>query len=418
MSRNYQSFVRYTAFVFLSTFTLFAWSDTWSDSSGNFSIDAKFVGVEGQSIILLKNDGKKISVPIAKLSEQSRERAKQLYRARMSEFDEQESPASGNSESSRTARPKRVLNFQPPVPPPATASKAFPDGLSVEQTLAFIKKQILDGHPEVFWDAVPKEMQKSFDDPKFREEMDPIMKSQSQISDAIEPILFKVIEVFVTKKKFVLGSSLMASIPPDELPNIRQGYDPAVGVAYEISDFAFSMDFKARSVSEMMNDHGPRIGAHLKRLLAIAPRGTIDGIFESISIEQLDPDHAIISMPSQGSPSGPGFGSVKMEDTKLVRVSNRWVPEDLVNQWEILKAQLESGEFGNGLEEFKEASEKQSQQGMMFVGMMAGGIGTMLDGLLAAKTQEEFDAQIVQASAMLPFGGGNDFRMNGPGMDE
>lgn len=404
MNCHCRQIVRLTVFVFISTLTLSAWSETWSDASGKFSIDAKFVGVEGKSIVLLKPDGKKISVPIAKLSEPSREQAKQLYRANMRALDAEATSPADNSTLPNASRPARVLDFQPPIPPAATAKRVFPDGLSVQQTLDFIKEQFWDGHPEVIWDAIPNDMQATFDDPQLRDTLDPFMEAQSQIGDAIEPIVFKAIQVLVTKKDFVLGSSLMVAVPPDAVPTIRQGYDPAVGIVYEVADLAFSLDLKSRSVSEMMNDHGPRIGSHLKQLLALAPPNMVDGFFESISIEQLDSDQAIIRMPSQGNEGASGFGSVEMEDTKLVRVSGRWVPEEFVDQWRDLKAKLESGDLSEELQQLKDANEEQSQGAMMFVGMMAGGVGTLLDGLVAAKTQQEFDAVIVQASAMLPMG--------------
>jgi uncharacterized protein (TIGR03067 family) len=41
---------------------------TWRDSSGQFQIEARFVRIAGDSVVLLRNDGVEISVPVAKLS--------------------------------------------------------------------------------------------------------------------------------------------------------------------------------------------------------------------------------------------------------------------------------------------------------------------------------------------------------------
>jgi hypothetical protein len=55
-------------------------SRSWVDNSGKFKIDAKLVKVEKGDVILSKEDGSSVSIPIAKLSTTDR-RAVQLYQA-------------------------------------------------------------------------------------------------------------------------------------------------------------------------------------------------------------------------------------------------------------------------------------------------------------------------------------------------
>jgi len=45
---------------------------TWSDASGKFKIEAKFVAVEDEKAILLNKEGKRLAIPLAKLSEKDR----------------------------------------------------------------------------------------------------------------------------------------------------------------------------------------------------------------------------------------------------------------------------------------------------------------------------------------------------------
>jgi hypothetical protein len=45
---------------------------TWTDATGKFSIEAKFVGEDGDAVRLVKQDGKELKVLLAKLSEADR----------------------------------------------------------------------------------------------------------------------------------------------------------------------------------------------------------------------------------------------------------------------------------------------------------------------------------------------------------
>ena len=42
----------------------------WSDKTGKFSVDARYQGTNGDKVVLAKADGKRIEVPIAKLSDE------------------------------------------------------------------------------------------------------------------------------------------------------------------------------------------------------------------------------------------------------------------------------------------------------------------------------------------------------------
>jgi S1-C subfamily serine protease len=50
----------------------------WTDNSGTFKIEAQFVKVEGDKVLLKKKDGSSLAVPLARLSANDREVAKQL----------------------------------------------------------------------------------------------------------------------------------------------------------------------------------------------------------------------------------------------------------------------------------------------------------------------------------------------------
>ncbi|MDA7528113.1 SHD1 domain-containing protein, partial [bacterium] len=51
---------------------------TWSDTTGQFKIEATFIELKGDSITLKRKDGKVISLPIAKLSEPDQKHIKEM----------------------------------------------------------------------------------------------------------------------------------------------------------------------------------------------------------------------------------------------------------------------------------------------------------------------------------------------------
>ncbi|EMI15467.1 hypothetical protein RMSM_07609 [Rhodopirellula maiorica SM1] len=393
-------------------------AETWTDSTGKFSIDAKFIGVEGQSIVLLKDNGTKISVPIARLSLDSRNQARKAYGQMTNQLKQPVTPTAASA-SAVAPTVNRTLDFEPPTPLPVDPMPAFPDNLSVRETIDFAKQQILAGHPEVLWYALPAEMRATFDDDRFRSEVSPFIDQSTALQSQVEPVVFKAIEVLVTKKPFVLGSPLLEQVPAEAMPQIENAYDPAVGVLYELVDFAFSMELTGdRTLTQAINYHGPRIGGHLKPLFQLVPPGIIDQFLDSLTIEQIDDDHAIVRVP-QAEDAGPqndfSFEFTSRE-TKLVRVSQRWVTEEQFEQWNELKTKLESGDLKQSMEQATQENAENMQGAAMMVGMFTGMANTVLDSLLAAESQEEFNQAIAQASAMANFGAGSDTDSSGPEM--
>ena len=53
--------------------------ETWTDSTGSFSVEATYLGVEERNVVLRKSDGSVIRVPIDRMSAASRSAAKRLY---------------------------------------------------------------------------------------------------------------------------------------------------------------------------------------------------------------------------------------------------------------------------------------------------------------------------------------------------
>ena len=203
---------------------------------------------------------------------------------------------------------------------------------------------------------------------------------------------------------------MMKKAPPQFAPMVQQGYDPAVGLAYEITDLAVSFDTYGNTpMSEIVAYHAPRIGGHMKGLLALVPPPMIDSMFGALDIEMIDENNAIVKPPASVSefgspdgldgPSGPnGFSGSANEPMALTRYNGRWLPKGLVDGFQEYQSKgIETLE--SKLDSVQQASEATNS--MLVVSMVVAPVNSVLDSLLAANTQEAFDAVINQAKAQV-----------------
>ena len=72
------------AFVILMV-TSTAWGRTWTDSTGKFTLEAKFIEVKDRKVTIEKEDGKRITLPLIKLSNADREYVEKLANAALKE---------------------------------------------------------------------------------------------------------------------------------------------------------------------------------------------------------------------------------------------------------------------------------------------------------------------------------------------
>ena len=246
MIRNHRQFQLAAATVAGFLFWLlagFASGETWTDQSGKYQVDAKFVGVEGRSVVLRKIDGSTVEVPIDRLSAESRARAKRMYEMSKSGASvrgdaPQAAPtmsATATASSSHLSPNGLKLNFTPPDPPSVAPMPAFPENASLKETFDFVSGQVLSGHPEVLWYALPEEVRTTFDSEEMRIASLQSRKAEQATTDQMVGVVLKALEVLVTKKQFVLNSPFMTQVPPPAMPMIQQGYDPAVGTIFEVA---------------------------------------------------------------------------------------------------------------------------------------------------------------------------------------
>jgi hypothetical protein len=392
-------------------------AETWTDNTGKFQIEAEFSAVNGKNVVLKKPDGSTIEVPINRLSAASHARAKELYQASMADSA---SPATAVDPS---ASPNANLSFKAPVAPAVAPMPAFPENATLQATFDFCRAQLMAGHPEVLWHALPRDMRQMLDSRDFRSTLAKSMASQQQTTKQVQGVFEKLAEVLVTKKQFVLKTGkLTDNVPPPMMPLVQEGYDPVVGTVYEVGMLIFDLpSLRTQTMTKMMDAHGPKLGGHLKVVMKMLPEEMLEqaGIFgisvlhpEMITFEQPSADTGIMRISTPPSnleiggdvfSQGEGTVSVTME-----RYMGRWIPKDMADEWQATKDSMLST-----MKTALAATQQNDQAGQnnMMVGLVVTMAGGILDPLLAAKTQTEFDQALQPIDQLAPmldglFGGG------------
>ncbi|QEF98023.1 hypothetical protein Mal15_20700 [Stieleria maiorica] len=360
-------------------------AETWTDNTGQFQIDAEYVGVEGRSVVLRLADGSTKTVPIDRLSDASRNRAKELYEA-ANQNPVAAKPAMNATPKASTSADNQH-DFAPAVPAVAPMP-AFPENGTLQQTVDFVVAQVLAGHPEVIWYALPEDVRREVDSAEVREAMRPSVQLQVQTQKPIEDVANKVCEILIRKKQFILNTPMLKMAPPQVMQMVQPIYDPASGLIYELVQCAFHSQMAVdQSVTAYVDHYGPRIGGHLHALVQSAPPGMIEQFTSKIVVDQIDDSNGTITVPKQDG------GTTVIE---LVAFNGRWVPKEFVTKWKEKGGTMAEGlaeQFENNQEAFQ-ASQQQMAQATGMVSAMA---NQFLQPMLDATNQQEFDAALTQA---------------------
>jgi len=398
-----------TCIVAVLAWTIPAGAETWTDITGKFQVDAEYQGVVGTDVVLRKSDGSTINVPISRLSPASRAQAKAFYDQEQSSSGGPPREPQGSVVPQPAEAPNELkLSVPPPQPVAVQPLPPFPENASLQETIEFVFTQFTAGHPEVFWQALPDEMRQSIDHDRTRALAGELLKKQSLVSEQSDQLIRKALEVLISKREFVLNSQMMSQVPPPLVETIKQAYDPAMGLVYEVIRFSDALkNLEQRTIHDLLTLHGPLIGGHLNQLLKLAPEDQVTEFRQSLVIQETDQDQGMVTSTS---PSG------EQSETLFVRYQGRWIPQDFADAWLSSKDDLE-GKLRAGMAEVSEASAQTEMMMAMFVGLA----GSMLQPLANASTQQEFDQAIGQvmqmAGGLTPGGpGGGMPGLGGPGI--
>jgi len=331
-------------------------AEVWKDSTGQFQVEADFLGIRGTDVYLKKTNGVTIRVPLDRLDAESQQLARQLA-----------IPAA-----------------------PAAADQASDAGDTPDAAVRALAANLEAGNLRAVWDALPASYQRDVSDlvHSFAANMD------ADVWKAGVDLVQKVIRVSKEKKEFLLKQPALAQSPLD--PAVAAAnWDGLIAVLETIaaSELADLPKLKTLDVGAFADGTGKKIADQVAALAKAADE-------KKLSLTEF-PGVPVDSMPLAGLGSAK-FSTVKIEgDTAVLRVENegqteehevvrvegKWLPKEMVDAWqEKMQAAKDAV-----TKDMPERLAKDKMQIVLPMQMVQG----VLDQLLAAKTQAEFD-QIVQ----------------------
>ena len=343
-----------------------ALAETWSDNTGKFQVEAEFVDIDGTSVILRKANGATLTVPLTRLSAESRALAEKLDQP----FPVPPIPL-----------PNAELTLKTPVAPSVAPMPAFPDDASLQATFEFCRSQILAGHPEVFWHALPRDIREMFDRQDLRNDIVAPLKAQEPAINASQALLKQVAAILTKQKQFILDSEMLTNLaPPETLPIVGQGYDPAVGLSYEVGMLLLSMNtLESQTVTELLNERGPRLGVHLKAILSLVPPEMIEATLSRTEIAQQDDKTGVMRLQREDGTT---------QTIEMVRYVDRWVPKNLADNWLANKESIEA-EIKSNIKSLPETPAAKEAIASLAEGITF--VKTAIAPLSDSTTQQEFD---------------------------
>ena len=263
-----------------------------------------------------------------------------------------------------------------PVPPQETV-EALVDNLKAHQ-------------PQAFWYAMPESYQKDLKEviEAFCDQMDP------NIYDRIFKILGKAGEVLETKQSMFYNSPVALSTPfIDSMAG--PPWDEVVGIINLIADSEMSSMERLRSMDpgKFLATTGSEFMDRTERLRNISSRPGSPDPWQKID-EMLESANIRFTKISENKGELSYIDQKNKQETKvqMVKVEGRWVPEDMNANW--------AKGISNAKEEMPRINGPEFQKIKPILVFGLSSLEGVLNQLLAAKSQQEFDQTLMTLTAV------------------
>ena len=329
---------------------------TWTDESGKYKIQAKFIKLDGDTLQLESAEGKQLNVPFSKLNFSSQLQARKL------------------------ADPKA---YEPPVLPstlaaPPLRESPLPDDPTIEQFLDAMKKELSEENMDVLWHALTPEMQ---------QDTEAIVIKAAEIAGPkffkqLQAVLPNALTIVRDKRSMILAHPRIVR-NPEVIKNLSQML-PAIEPMMEVftrPETWSSENFKTGKVGAwlvvFMNDLN-KAQKPFEALLKQNPstKAIAGGDIKKLTYKVIEKstDTAKVSFEGEG---------VAKQEISFKKTGKSWLPAEMVDNWPsniaIAKSQLD------GMDKSAVDQLRMSlSTGLTF----ANGI---LGSLANAKTQAEFN---------------------------
>lgn len=250
-----------------------------------------------------------------------------------------------------------------------------PDG-----TVRHVSARLADGHPEVFWEALPASYQSDITDLThlFATKVD------AEVWDKCFSVLRKAAVVLQDKKDLFLGSKMFANAG-EKKNDIADNWDTGTVILSTLANSDIGRLDTLKTIN--WHDFLATTGANLMEVARKASAATKDDSYKNEFIAKLkgvnvkvvsnEGGHATLQVSSPGE---------EPKDVEFVQVENRWVPADMAAEWD-----KDMAEAKTNLEQLTpEAMAQQKMQIMMMVGMAE----AFVDQIAQAETSEQLDQML------------------------
>ncbi|TWT93242.1 SHD1 domain-containing protein [Stieleria varia] len=342
-------------------------AETWTDATGKFKLEAKFLGAQDGTVALQKEDGSKIFVPFDKLDQRSQTQARELYGKMKAAAAA--SPAADQPAATRRAAVSPAMNN---TSAPLGKSK-FGANPTAEETVEILTRAMEESDLVTLWDSLPKKYQND------------INQNTQMLAKNVDPMLWngvgdivkKLGRVLSEKKQFILGNENVGAFLPQD-PKSLEIWDAAADAIQAVGNSSLTSHGKMQrfSVEGFLQSDGRNLASSFRALSKLMedPSGDSTAGVPKMRVVSSDAQSAVVEVTR---PDG------DVETRGLVKVDNRWVPDDMAKEWD---EQMQKAREG-----LQKIGSPEGKQQMMNARMMLGMVGGPLDSLLAASSQSEFD---------------------------
>jgi hypothetical protein len=357
----------------------------WVDSTGKHRVEARFLKLDGNAVVLRRSDGLNMRIPFDRLSQESIDQAKAMASASKSGRSSSGSKGSQSSKSGSSSSG-------------ASSSSGSLDNLDAKAFVDLVMAEMEKKNGTIVWDALPSQKQQDIEEvvASFAKRID------SRTFDTVRKIRNTVMEIAKKQQQFILNSTVLP-IPPDQKSQIEQSYPAIVGMidSYLSKDLFDAKRLQKGDLRGLIENWSNGVVASADELAKTLPDGhpiraqLMDYSGVEYTVETIGSDEANVKL-AVPAPDG----STQETVVELILSDGRWLPRQMVEGWE------------EGLSQAKAAIDQI--KGDEVHQMVTGGvlfINAPLQNLKNAKTQEEFDKtlseimEMAQGIAMSSMGG-------------
>ena len=289
-----------------------AQAELWTDLRGTRTVEARMVGLWGDSVILELAGGKRVAVKMEDLRSESRIQAQKLATQLKVSRADRVSELQGNASAASAAAPQPL-----PVPSPAPAYQPPQANASIADFINQIDDAITDGHLVAVYDALP---------PRYRKDVDDVVKlTASQLNQASWQGLVgtaqRLGDVIVNHQTWFLSSPRIQALPPKDFDAIEEQILPLadlmrIGLSPEATNLN---QLQTVSFGQWLTERDKVIAPYLAQLVDQIGLS----IDRQVTVKSEKDGVAVITVEQDGV----------SRDIQLISIDGYWVPKTIADEW-------------------------------------------------------------------------------------